>query len=246
MPWRSRIGVVAEGNLVLVLECNQPRHGVRTGAIHADLAVVVHRHERKGRIDSWIHHRDVELVDGVNRRPVVHGSAAQRVDRKAQVRSTDRIHVDDISQVLDVGHQEVFLAGSLSGRRELQALYARVACAQQRIRPVLDPMCNVGVGRPPIRRIVFKAAILRRIVRRRNDNAIGEAIATAPVVHEDRARDRGCGRVSVVPLDDRVHAVGGKDFERRALGRCGDRMGPCPCKVVRSSRARGDSRRWLG
>ena len=155
----------------------------------------------------------------------MHGSAAQRVDRKAQVRSTDRIHVDDVSQVLDVGHQEVFLAGSLSGRRELQALYVRVACAQQRIRPVFDPMCNVGVGRPPIRRIVFKAAILRRIVRRRNDNAIGEAIATAPVVHEDRARDRGCGRVSVVPLDDRVHAVGGKDFERCALGRCGDRMG---------------------
>ncbi len=41
-------------NLVLVLECNKARHGVRTGAIHTDLAVVVHRHERRYSQMAWV------------------------------------------------------------------------------------------------------------------------------------------------------------------------------------------------
>ena len=35
------IGVVAEGDLVFVLECDETGHGVGGGAVHADLAVVI-------------------------------------------------------------------------------------------------------------------------------------------------------------------------------------------------------------
>ena len=46
----------------------------------------------------------------------------------------------------------------------------------------LDPAGDVGVGRSAIRRVVFEAAVLRRIVRRRDDDAVSEAASY----------DRGC------------------------------------------------------
>ena len=41
------IRVVAEGDAILVLELDEARHGVWAGAIHADFAVVVDRHEAR-------------------------------------------------------------------------------------------------------------------------------------------------------------------------------------------------------
>src|SRR5262249_54490525 len=43
MPVRVRI--VGECNLILIFQSNQPCHGIRTGTIHADLAVMVYRHK---------------------------------------------------------------------------------------------------------------------------------------------------------------------------------------------------------
>jgi len=41
---------------------------------------VVDRHEREGRIDRRVDHGDIQFVDGVDRLPIVHGGAAERVD----------------------------------------------------------------------------------------------------------------------------------------------------------------------
>ena len=46
-----RVRIVGEGDAILVLQSDQPRHRVRAGAVHADHAVVIDRHEREGRID---------------------------------------------------------------------------------------------------------------------------------------------------------------------------------------------------
>ena len=58
-----RIGIVAESDAILLLEPDQARHRVGARAIHADLAVVIDRHEAKRRIDAGIHHGNVEVVD---------------------------------------------------------------------------------------------------------------------------------------------------------------------------------------
>ena len=46
------IGIVAEGDAILVLQADQSGHRVGAGAIHANLAVVIDRHEGEGRIDA--------------------------------------------------------------------------------------------------------------------------------------------------------------------------------------------------
>ena len=109
MPCRSAVRVVGEGDAILVLEPDEPGHRVRAGAVHADLAVVIDRHEREGRIDRRVDDGDVEPVDGVDRLPVVHGRAAERIDAELEAGRADRVHVDDVAQVLDVGQDEVFL-----------------------------------------------------------------------------------------------------------------------------------------
>jgi hypothetical protein len=39
------VGVIAKGDVELVLELDQTSHGIRRRAVHADLAVMVKRHE---------------------------------------------------------------------------------------------------------------------------------------------------------------------------------------------------------
>ena len=53
MPWRSASGSLAEGDAVSVLEAYEAGHGVRAGAVHADFAVVIDRHERERGIDLF-------------------------------------------------------------------------------------------------------------------------------------------------------------------------------------------------
>ena len=100
-----------------------------------------------------------------------------------------------------------------------------VAAAQQFVGAVLNPAGHIGVGRPAVGRIVFEAAVLGRIVRRRDDDAVGEMILAGAVVNQDGARNDRRGRHAVIGLDERLDAVGGEHFERGALGRGGQRMG---------------------
>ena len=76
-----------------------------------------------------------------------------------------------------------------------------------------------------MRRIVFVAAILGRIVRRRDDDAIGKSAGPALVVAQDRMRDHRRRRVAAALVDHDVDAVGGKHFHRARQRRLGERMG---------------------
>ena len=77
------VRIVAEREAVLVFEPDQPGHRIGARAVHADLAVVIHRHERESRIDHRVDDSDVQSVDGVDRLPVGQGGAAQRVHAPA-------------------------------------------------------------------------------------------------------------------------------------------------------------------
>ena len=105
-----RIRVIAKCELKLVFESHQTRHRVRTGAVHADLAVMVNRHERKRGIDARIDDFNVQSVGRVNGLPVRSGRAAQGIDPELQPRGTNGCHVNHVSQVVDIRHH-----GSLPG-----------------------------------------------------------------------------------------------------------------------------------
>src|SRR5215468_7590928 len=93
----------------MISESYQPRHRVGARAIHADLTVMIDRHERKGWVDPWIDHLDIELVDAVDRLPVMDGGAPERIDAELEPGATDRLNIDDVAQIVDVGKDEIFL-----------------------------------------------------------------------------------------------------------------------------------------
>ena len=140
------------------------------------------------------------------------------------------VHVDDVLQVPDVGQDEVFLvrACRADGFRVWHPPHPDVAVTQEPVGPLLDPLRHVGVGRATVRRVVLEAAVLGRVVRRRDDDAVREMPGATAVVHEDRARDDRCRRHALIALDDRLHAVGGEHLERRALSRLGQCVGVLP------------------
>ena len=79
---------------------------------------------------------------------------------------------------------------------------------------LLDLARDVGVSRPAMRRIIFVAAVLRRIVRGRDHDAIGKAVLSALVVGQDRMRDHGRRRIAAALVDHDVDAVGGEYLDR--------------------------------
>ena len=111
--------------------------------------------------------------------------------------------------------------------------------AQQLVGAVLHPRGDVGVGRAAVGRVVFEAAVLRRIVRGRDDDAVGQVIVAAAVVGEDGAGDHRRRREAVLALNHRLDAVGREHLERRALRRLRQaRACPCPCRAGRRCPAR--------
>ncbi len=160
------VRVIGEGNPVAVLEADEPGHCVRAGAVHADGAVVIDGHERKGGINLRIDDSDVQPVHRIDRFPVMDGGAAEWVDREGQSSGANGVHVDNVAQVFDIGEYEIFLLRRFRADRSLEChpLYAGIAIPQQHIGPMLDPLGHVSIGRPAIRRVVFEPAILGRVV----------------------------------------------------------------------------------
>ena len=215
------IGIVAPGDVETIFQFDQAGHRVGAGAIHADLAVVVQRHEGKGRIDPRIHHLDIQAVFLGDRLPVRHRRAAERIDADLQAGLADRFHVDHGAEIGHVVSDEILL----HDRRRRQRLRvghapdAAVAILHQRIGALLDPAGGIGVGRAAVRRVVFDAAVARRIVRRRDDDAIGARRLRVAVMDQDGARNDRRRRVAVIALQPRLDAVGGQHFQRAALRR---------------------------
>ena len=156
-----------------------------------------------------------------DRRPVGDARAAERVDAEAQPAVADDGEVDDGGQVVDVGRDVVVAVDAVA---VLRALDVAQLVLQQRVGLALHPAGDVGVGRPAVGRVVLHAAVLGRVVRRGDDDAVGLAGAAAAVVGQDRVRDRRRGREAVVGVDHR----------RRRRGR----RAPPRCSAPRARRAR--------
>ena len=170
------IGIAGAGDVEAILDVEQTLHRVGRGRIHADAAVPVDRHEAKRRVDPLADHRQVEPVTLGDPPPVVHFRAAKRIDADADLRGADRLHVDDVPEVGDVGIQVIVAAH----RRRTQHLC--VSDAPDALKSVLEkavggglnPVGDVLTGRPAVWWVVFEAAIVGRVVRGRHDDAVGE------------------------------------------------------------------------
>jgi hypothetical protein len=123
--------------------------------------------------------------------------------------------------------------GRVEGLREGEALDALQLGRNQLIRAVLNPFWSGGGGWTAVGGVVLEAAILGRVVRGRDDDAIGLRLACVLfVVRENGVRERGRGRVSgdvrygvIASVDDGVDAVGGEHFEGSDEGRLGESVG---------------------
>src|SRR5262252_232473 len=69
-PVPVRVRIVGESHLILILQSYKPRHCIRAGTIHADLSIVIYCHERKRRINGWVHDSDIQSVNRIDRLPI--------------------------------------------------------------------------------------------------------------------------------------------------------------------------------
>ena len=88
----------------------------------------------------------------------------------------------------------------------------------------LDPGGDGGFRRPAVWRVVFEAAVMGRIVRRRDHDAVGESGLAPAVVGENRVGN-GRGRGIFISLRDHdFHPVCRQHLQRAGKSRHGKRM----------------------
>ena len=146
--------------------------------------------EKVGSMDR-IDDGDIQSVSRVDRLPIRQRSASQRINAQLQAGAANGVHVDDILQIANVGQDKIFLVRGrgLDGFFERHALHPYISRAQQFVGAILNPARHVGIGRAAVGRVVLEASVLRRIVRGRNDDAVGEVILAAAVVNQNGSRD---------------------------------------------------------
>src|SRR5258708_21103742 len=83
-------------------------------------------------------------------------------------------------------------------------------------------MSHFGISRAAVGRVVLEAAILGRIVRRRDNDAISQVFLASAVVNENGSRDHRRRSYTFTFLDDRFHVVRRQHFQRGRLRGSGD------------------------
>ena len=91
--------------------------------------------------------------------------------------------------------------------------------------PGLDGVRHVRVRGPPGGRIVFKAAILGRVVGGRDHDAVRLRPDALSIPAQDRVRYNGGRGVASSLLDDRLNAVGGQHLHGASEGGLGQGVG---------------------
>ena len=194
---------------------------------------MVDGHEAPGRVDLRAHHVDGQVELLVHQRPVVDGSAAERVDAQAHAGGTDCVEVDDVLQIGDIVLTEVetFDQVGLDGLLERNTLDV-LEIAEQFVGAVGDGVGDVRRSRAAGDRVILEAAIGRRVVRWGHDDAVSQAFAgealgavSCAVVGQDGLRhNRGRGEV-VARIDAHGHAVGDEHFDGGLPSRLGQGVG---------------------
>ena len=152
--------------------------------------------------------------------------AAQRIDADPHPGRADCVHVNDVREVADICANVVVAvdARRFAGAIVRDSPNTIELFLEERVRAARDPRCYVGIGRSTIRRVVFEAAVLGRIMRRGDDDPVGETALAIVVVGQDRVRNDRRRRVPAALVEHRVNLIGGKYLERACEGGLGKRM----------------------
>ena len=150
MPCRSESGSLAKATWYSIFQADKPSHRVRAGTVHADLAVVVDRHERESGVNGRINYDDVQSIKRIDRLPVGACGSTQGVDCKLQLGIANRVHVHDILEIANIGQHEILLMRrrSLDRAFERNALDASISCSQQLVRAA-STQCVTSVSAGP-------------------------------------------------------------------------------------------------
>src|SRR6266536_1924135 len=104
------VGIIAHRDLKAFFETHQSGHGIRTGAIHAYLAVMIECHEAESRIDLIVDNHQIEAVALGDFLPVRKRCAAEWSDPDLHARRGNRLHVDHCRQIFDVRPNQISFA----------------------------------------------------------------------------------------------------------------------------------------
>ena len=127
-----------------------------------------------------------------DRSPVVDAGAAQGIDAHADLRAANGVHVDHIAQIVNISVEIVVPVRGGGAKGSLKGIlftprspFSRNSLAFASIQSV-----TVAFGRAAIGRIVFESAVMGRIVRRGDDDAVGKPGLASAVVGQNRMGDQ--------------------------------------------------------
>ena len=133
----------------------------------------------------------IKIVASCDRLPVGEACAAQRVNSDLETSPAKRVLVNDGIEIINV---RVDVVVAVSCRRIARTLVTHTLDAakfvgEQRVRLLFNPPRHAGISRSAVRRVVLEAAVLGRVVRGRDDDAVGESRRAIAIVGETcRAR----------------------------------------------------------
>ncbi len=147
LPVAMSYGVAAVGPTHPV---DQRGHRVRGGAVHPDLAVPVERHEPPGRVDQRVDDGQVEAGAARRSRPSSRPTRRRAGRRRSDAGLPDRVEVEHVGQVVDVGRQEVVGPSRGPGPGERHPLHASQTARirSSLARRAIHPVASVSAGPP--------------------------------------------------------------------------------------------------
>ena len=175
---------------------------------------MVYAHERESRVDDLVQDAQVQSVGGLNLLPHRQRRAAQRIDPDLHPGAADGGQIDDFGQRRHIRRDEIPFLGVGQRLSKRHGLHARQSGLQQLVGAALHGSGHVGIGGTTAGWVVFEAAVVGRVVRGRDDDAVGEVACAATVVGEDGVRDRRRRRVFIVRRHHHVDAIARQHFER--------------------------------
>src|SRR5487761_7605 len=99
------IGITGEGNVELILEADQPRHGVRRRTVHADFTIPVESHETKGGINGGIYDSKRKAITLADAAPISQSRTAQRINSNFEICGADGLYINNGAEIIHVpGH----------------------------------------------------------------------------------------------------------------------------------------------
>ena len=220
-----RIGVVSRRNLVLVPRRHQRCHRIGRGAVHPDLAVVIQGHEPPGGVHERVHHGQVQRPALGDRGPVIDAGPAQRVGADPDACTLDDVEIDDVDQIVHICLLKVIPLHGFQRLCQRYSLHRAPARTQNLVGARGDRPSGIGIGRATVRRVVLEPAVAGRVMRRGNDDPVGQTRGLALVVPQDgmaHCRSRG---VPVTRIHSHYNTIGGQNLQCAGPRGFGERVG---------------------